>query len=127
MDDAVAVDNIYKLKNQITGNSRTALRQIARQEFDDASQQAVIDIANKGIKNVAIDKTITLIKRRFSGLNDKLASDVADILYETDPKKKYQIVKALTNEFNKNKSADAGKKLAAFYDISDEIAKEGKK
>ncbi len=127
VDDANAVDNIYKLKNQITGNSRTALRQVAGTEFDDAGQQIVTDIAQKGFKSVAVDKTVGLIKRRFSGLNDKLAKDVADILYETDPKKKYQIVKALTNEFNRNKSSEAGKKLAVFYEISDDIAEEANK
>lgn len=125
LDDAKAVDNIYRLRNQVTGNSRTALRQIAAEDFGEEGKQLISDVAKKGWRNVATDKVVSFISKRFDGLSDKLSGEVADILYETDPKKKYQIVKQLTNELNNSPSAvrrtEAGNKLRAFYSISDAL------
>lgn len=126
MADAKATDNIFKLRNQITGNSRTALRQMARQEFDDETQQFIEETARQGWKAATAKKVISVIRNKFDGMNDKLAKEVSDILYETDPKKKFQIVKQLTNQANTEgvnlKKTQAAQKLAVFYAISDKVA-----
>lgn len=127
LGDAQATDNIFKLRNQIVGNSRTALRQIAASEFDHPTQEFLQQIAQKGWKSVAVDNSINFIKRRFDGFSDKLAEDTAKILYETDPKAKYQIVKALVNraklEPNSLRGTNAAKALNAFYLLSDDVSK----
>lgn len=127
VEEARAVDNIYKLRNKITGNSRTALRQIAAEEFDDQAQQVLTDLIQKGFTRTTLETGVKLIKRQFGGLNDKLAGDVANILYETDPKKKFRIVKGLVNQANSEgaglRKTEAAKKLAVFYNLSDRINK----
>lgn len=127
LSDAKSVDNIFKLRNQITGNSRTALRLMGAQEFDNEAQQFVMDAAKGGLTKAAFNKGVQYISNKFGGMKDTLASDVADILYETDPKKKYQIVKKLINQSNIEgenlKKTEAAKKLALFYTISDKMAK----
>ena len=127
LNDAQATDNIFKLRNQVIGNSRTALRQIAASEFDHPTQEFLQQVAQKGWKSVAVDNSINFIKRRFDGFSDKLAGDTAKVLYETDPKAKYQIVKSLLNraklEPNSLRGTNAAKALKAFYLISDDVSK----
>ena len=128
MDDAFATDKIYKLRNQITGNSRTAQRQISAEEFESAGAEVIDDLLNKGYRRTIGERTIRWISRRFDGLSDQSAGEVAKILYETDPKKKYQIVKDLTNLAKQNnpRGTQAGKKLGAFYAITDAISMRAK-
>lgn len=124
MDDAKAIDNIYKLRNQVLGNSRTASRQIAVSEFDDATKEALMNVATKGPTRAAIDTVIGVVQRKFSGLSDTSAKEVANILFEQDPKKKFQIAKNLLNESKRGvglRSTQAATKLKAFYSISDVI------
>jgi hypothetical protein len=126
LNDAKATDDLFKLRNKITGNSRTKLRDIASEEFDDAGKELILDLATKSPTQVLINGTVNMVKRKFSGLSDTAAKDVAEILFEKDPKKKYQIVKSLVNEANSTtglRATEAGKKLEAFYTVSDKIAK----
>jgi hypothetical protein len=123
--DAEATDKIFKLRNQITGNSRTASRQIAAEEFDTAGADVINDLINKGVKRTAGERTVKWISRRFDGLSDKSAGEVARILYETDPQEKYKIVKDLANLAAQPnmRGTEAGNKLKAFYAISDGLKK----
>lgn len=123
--DAEAVDRIYKLRNTIAGNSATMRRSIAAREFDDAGQQLAQEIAKKGWRNTAIDQSINWLMHRFDGLNDKLAGEVSAILYETDPKKKYQIVKSLIQQGNAG-NVEAATKVQAFYGALDDVANAAK-
>lgn len=92
-----SVKRIYQLKQSVLGNSTTAGKQIAAQEFDDAGQGIINQVVQNGgdWKSVAIDKVQGMINRKFSGLSDKTAGDVAKILYETDPKEKIKIFNRL--------------------------------
>ncbi len=127
LSDAKATDNIFKLRNQIVGGSPTAGKQIAAQEFDNAGHEFIADAAQHGLVRTSIKNGINVIKKTFDGLSDKSAGEVADILYETDPKEKYQIVKKLVNEANSTgsglRSTQAAQKLKAFYSISDAVNK----
>lgn len=122
--DAQNIDNIYKLRNQVLGNSRTAGRQIAAEEFNDDTAQFVTDIATKGASRTLMGRGVSAIARQRDGLSDKTAGGVANIIYETDPKKKYQIVKDLTNlsKLKNPQGLQAAQKLKAFYSLSDGIA-----
>lgn len=127
MDQAAAADNIYRLRNQITGNSRTMLRNIAAQEFDNETVSKLASAISQGPIGVAKDVARKVIVKMFDGISDKTAGEVADILYETDQKKKYQIIKALVNKSNSEGQAlrgtDAAKKLSTFYKISDVLSR----
>lgn len=119
--EAKAVDKIYSLRNKVMGNSRTAMRQIAASEFDDASLDIMTTAARSGWKGVAIDKTINWLMKKFDGLSDNLAGEVAGILYETDPKKKYEIVRGLYAAAKKGNTG-ANKALEAFYGAGDMLS-----
>lgn len=118
-------DNIFKLRNQISNNSRTKIRDIAAQEFDNDTLNNIQEIAQKGWKDTAIDRTFGFLKKIGSGLSDKTAGEVADILYETDPQKKYQILQNLRQTSIAAKSqlqrTEAAKKLELFYGANDII------
>jgi len=127
MDEAKDVDNLFKLRNQMTGNSRTAMRQISAQEFDSAGEEILTGLASgKGFTLTTIDGAAKWVARRFDRMSDKSAKEVADILYEQDPKKKYQIVKALTNKLNSEgqslAKSEAASKLQVLYGLSDAIS-----
>jgi hypothetical protein len=124
IDEVNAVDNIYKLRNKMVGNSRTAMRQIAAEEFDSEGQQIISNIASgKGLTRTALDAGGRWVAKRFDGLSDTSAKQVAEILYEQDPKKKFQIMKALTQELESTGSnirkTDAAKKLEVIYGLTD--------
>lgn len=125
MRDAKATDELYKLRNQIVGNSRTAGRQIAAEEFNNETGQLINELATKGTTRALLDRGVGIIARQFDGLGDKSAKEVAEILFETDPKKKYAIVRELSNltksKTNVIQATEAGKKLRAFYSLSDAI------
>lgn len=127
LEDAQATDNIYKLRNQITGNSRTAGRQIAAEEFNNETSALIGDLANRGATRVAIDKAIGIVARQFNGLSDQAAGNVAKILYETDPQAKYKIVKDLSNLAKQNnpRGTQAAEQLRAFYSLSDALKMRG--
>lgn len=120
--DARAVDNIYKLRNQMTGNSRTAMRQIASKEFDNEGAELFNEFAEKGPYGMARSRVLKMVSKAFDGMSDKSAGEVANILYEQDPKKKYQIVKSLLNQTKTQGSparkAEASQKLQAFFGLS---------
>lgn len=122
---AQAEDNIFKLRNQISSNSRTNIRAIASQEFDDETGKVIQDVAQHGWKSVAVDKVIGTIKKVRTGMSDKTAGEVAKILYETDPKEKYKILQRLqqTSKYRNDlvKRSAAADELEAFYGISDAI------
>jgi hypothetical protein len=124
-----AADNLYKLKNQFLGNSRTALRQQAAMEFDNEGQQILMDLGTKGITRTAIDTLARKAAQQFDGLNDKLAGQVSDIIYETNPKVKYQIVKRLLNESKYStgiRQTQAAQQLQLYYNLTDTISKNAK-
>lgn len=125
LSDAKYTDDLYKLRNQVIGNSATARRLMGAGEFDDEGKELIGDLARKGFKNTAVDRTIEYVSKRFDGLSDRTAGEVVDILYETDPKKKFQIVKKLSQEALQGGTAlrgtEAAKKLEAFYAIDDAV------
>jgi hypothetical protein len=118
------VDKIYKLRNQLTGNSRTAIRQVAAEEFNDETGQMLSQVATRGIRSVAVDKFASVIARKFSGMSDNAAADVASILYEVNPKEKAKIVRQLFNEYKSTsgiRQTQAAQKLEVFYALSDKL------
>lgn len=126
--EIAAGDKLYKLRNQVLGNSRTAQRQLAAEEFRPETQEFLTDVAKNGVREATMKRGVSVIKNQFQGMSDKMADDVSKILYETDPKKKYAIVKNLANRA-KNKTpqgTQAAQKLKAFYTLSDGLQKANK-
>ena len=124
-NEAKYTDNIFRLRNKITANSDTASKQIAAREFDDPANELVQQIAANGFSGVAKGKVVGFVQRTFDGLSDNMAREVAEILYETDPKKKFEIIKKLTEIANSSKGAaktDAITKAKAFFTMSDDVA-----
>lgn len=101
-----AEDKLFKLRNQILKGSQTARRQAEMLEFANDPSEIVDQVARRGVKSVAFDKMVGFISSKFTGLNKRVAGDVASILYETDPQKQLQILQRL------NKAASQGNKQA---------------
>lgn len=101
-----AEDKLFKLRNQILKGSQTARRQAEMADLMNDPSDAIGEISRKGIKGFGIDKFLQFLGSKFTGLNQKTAGEVAKILYETNPQKKYQILKRLQD------SAKAGDKQA---------------
>lgn len=125
LKEANEIDELYKLRNQMSGNSRTAIREIAAEEFTEAGVDIAQEVARRGVFNVAADKVVAAVGRKFSGLSDKAAGEVAEMLYETNPAKKAEIVKRLFNEYKASKglrSTEAAQKLEAFFAFSEKVS-----
>lgn len=125
LNDAMATDNIYKLRNQIVGGSPTAGKQIAAQEFQSDLGEIAMDVATGNPLSAGYKTARKVVGKMFDGISDKSAGEVADILYTKDPKEKYKIIKGLLNESKKEggglRATEAAKKLKAFYTISDQL------
>lgn len=124
MKQANETIDLFKLRNQMSGNSKTVMRQIAAaDEFGDQGAELAQEIAIKGIHNTALNRVSKYLAQKVSGLSDSAAGEVAEILYETNPQKKAAIVKKLFNEMKSNspRKLEATKKLEAFYGFSDKI------
>jgi len=123
--DIDAVNKIFTLRQQIVRNSRTNIRRMMEQDFDSAGQQLVSDIAERGFVGTARKNVIDFMARQFDGLNDKSAKEVADLLFSTDMKTKYQIVKSLSIRANQSANTPAKSqavaKLGAFFNMTDKL------
>jgi len=123
MNDALATDKIYTLRNRIAGNSRTAQRQIAAKEFEKNGVGMVADMATGTPLRTGFNLIKGVAKKAVSGISDESAAEVSRILYATDPQEKYKIVKELSNmaKIKNPRGTEAGKKLEAFYALSDAL------
>jgi hypothetical protein len=125
LGDAKATDELFKLRNKIVGGSPTTSRQISASEFIGEGAEIATDLATTGGLNTSRKIASKWLKKQFNSLSDKTAKQVADVLYETDPKKKYQIVKFLTNQANSDgtglRKLQAQRQLEAIYGIEDKV------
>lgn len=87
--DLSAEDRLFKMKNEILGGSPTAGKQEAKNLIASAAQgvDTVAQIPRQTMKGIWGKMT--------DGLNDKVATKVSEILYETDPIKKLAILDGL--------------------------------
>lgn len=90
-----AEDRLFKMRNEVLGGSPTASKLEAKN---------MIGTTADGVDNIMQiprKTAVGAIKMFFDGLNDKTAGKVSEILYETDPQKKLNILDALgkTKEF----------------------------
>lgn len=90
-----AEDKLFKLRNQILKGSQTSRRLAEMQDLMNDPSEAIDQIARKGIKGFGVDKFLKFISNKYTGLNTKVAGEVAEILYETNPQKQYQILNRL--------------------------------
>lgn len=81
-----AEDRLFKMRNEVLGGSPTAGKLEAKNMIS-SGVNAVDDIAQVPRKTM-----IAGLKMAFDGLDDKTAGKVSEILYETDPVKKLQII-----------------------------------
>lgn len=89
--DLKAEDLLYKMRNEVLGGSPTAGKQEAKKMV-----QGAVDAASvTDITSVPRKTMMAGLKKLVDGMNDKSASKISDILYETDPKKKLEILNAL--------------------------------
>lgn len=114
--DVRAYDRLYKQRNEILGGSPTAGKLEARGMISSGAVEDIIDVPSK----VMIKGLQKAKETAFRGLNDKTASKVAEILYETDPVKKLMILDKLkiSPKFTKEE-----KKLVkkAYFTASDKF------
>jgi len=91
------------MRNEILGGSPTAGKQEAKNMIT-TTAQGVDDIMQIPRKTM-----VQGLKTLFDGLDDKTASKVSEILYETNPEKKIEIL----NKLKADKSFTPAEKIAA--------------
>lgn len=111
-------NELYKLKNFVLGGSPTMGKAVDAAQFSsemaDTAQQAI----QSGWKSVALDKVANFVRGIATGMSDQKAKQVAEILFEEDPKKKVATLQQLL------KTKDGPKDVAnAYFKIQDAVSK----
>lgn len=112
--DLVDNQKIYALRNEVLGGSPTASKTVAAKEFDEESLDTIGKAVTGQWSSIAKDKVIKMVNKLYDGLSDKTAGDVAKILYETDPKKKIEILNKM-----KVQGAEGKKAIGAYFKVLD--------
>jgi hypothetical protein len=115
-----AEERLYKFRDKVIGGSPTTPKLKAAAEFDSVGQEYLEAAAENGFASVGRKAILNTIKGRFSGLSDTTAGKVADILYETDPAKKLEILKKLETAAGINKS-EGQLAVQAAFDVMDKV------
>ena len=84
-----AEDRLFKMRNEVLGGSPTASKLEAKNMIGSAIEGAdnVMQLPRTTIKGI--------LRKSVDGLNDDTAGKVAEILFETNPEKKLEILQAL--------------------------------
>lgn len=91
-----AEDRLFKFRNKVLGGSPTSRRDEAKSLI----QSGAID-SIEGVPRRTFENGIKKIKTKFlDGINDKTAARISEILYETDPIKKLQIIESISGSKN---------------------------
>jgi hypothetical protein len=90
--EMLAEDRLFKLRNEVLGGSPTASKQIAASQIADATAGIADALMTGGVRGAALSALRGAVKKSFDGLNDRKAQMIAEILYETDPKKKLLVI-----------------------------------
>lgn len=119
---AKEVDNLYSARNKVIGGSPTASKQIAAEEFLPEGAEFAADLARgRGLIGSSLNAAGRWVGKQVSGLSDQSAKEVAEILFEQDPKKKFEIVKQLTRQAeqspNNLRKLEAARKLQAIQNL----------
>lgn len=89
-----AEDDLFKFRNRVLGGSPTARREEAKELITSGAIDSI-----EGTPRRTFETAIKQIKTKYlGGINDNTAAKIADILYETDPVKKLQIVKNIAGD-----------------------------
>ena len=90
--DAKAMQRMFELKKDVIGGSSTSKNEVAREliDGDDAMEAAITSGAS--IPKSLIQK---FMRNRRLGLNDRMAEDISNILYETSPTNKLKLIEAV--------------------------------
>ena len=97
LDGLRGTERLYKFKDSL-GNSITAAKQIDASEFTPQELDFIDTISNRlafGYQAAALSLFRDTIKRVNANLSDKMAGQVSEILFETDPTKKLKLLKQL--------------------------------
>lgn len=86
-----AEDRLFKFRNKVLGGSPTAGREELKSLIEAGEIDSITGVPKQTF-TMAIKKMYTSLK---SGVNDKTAAKISDILYETDPVKKLKIIEGL--------------------------------
>jgi len=86
-----AEDRLFRFRNEVLGGSPTASKQEAKKAIESGAIQSIANVPEATfIKAFQTFKT-----KMFEGINDRTAQKISEILYETDPIKKLEIIEKL--------------------------------
>lgn len=86
-----AEDRLFQLRNKVLGGSPTADKLEAQKLIESGAIDSITGVPQKTF----IDALLQFKTKLLDGLNDNTAAKVSEILYETDPIKKLQIIDGL--------------------------------
>ena len=106
--DLQAEDRLFKLRNDVLGNSATTSKAIAAAEIAGGAADFV-SMAGGNITNMPRNAVLSALKKSFDGINDKTAQQISSILYEKNPEKKLVIINQLGKNLSKEEAQTAKK------------------
>jgi hypothetical protein len=121
--DLWASDRIYKLKDKILGNSTTASKQISAEEFAMPENSFLQDLSRGRPIDVASQKLAGWVSRKFDGLSDKTAKEVARILTAKSDAERWTIIRQIRDAGNKSVAAkeSGARALQVYYELDNMI------
>lgn len=94
-----AEDRLFRMRNEILGNSSSVGKAVAAAQIADGGADALAALTTGGtVKSVGLGAIRSALKRSFDGLNDKTAEQVSRIIYETNPAKKLEILSRIAGD-----------------------------
>ncbi len=120
-----AENDLFKMRNEVRGGSPTTSKAIAAMEIAGGGAELFDTLTTGGIKSQGIGVIKGMIRRAFSGLNDKTADAVSKLIYEENPKNKLQMI----NEMTKGKKLspeELNQVKQIYFEIDDRMKKESK-
>lgn len=107
--DLKAEDRLFKLRNDVLGNSATTSKAIAAGEIASVATD-MANLANGSVINMPKAGFVAALRKMTDGINDKTARQISEIVYEKSPEKKLQIIQSLGKSLTKDE-ADIAKRV----------------
>jgi len=108
--DLKAEDRLFKLRNEVLGQSPTTSKAVAAMEVAGAGADMAA-LTSGGLASVPASAFRTAVKKVFDGINDNTAAQLSKIIYEKDPAKKLRIISSLS----KNLTPDEANLAKSIY------------
>ena len=113
-----AEDRLFKMRNDVIGGSPTTSKALAAADIG-IGGEGIVNAVAMGPRGAAMSYVDTLIRRAFSGMNDKTAEHVSRLIFEKDPTKKLMLIDRMSKGKVKFTPKERGQVKKAYFALND--------